>query len=55
MSTYVSILILLFILSIILKSPKFKGFVGEKFVSYRLNKLDKKKYIVMHDITIPSV
>ncbi|TXK85763.1 NERD domain-containing protein [Paenibacillus sp. N3.4] len=56
MSIYVVLGILL-VLSIILKSPTFKkkGFIGEKSVSYQLNKLDKDKYLILHDITIPSV
>ncbi|KRE70880.1 NERD domain-containing protein [Paenibacillus sp. Soil750] len=54
MSIYV-VLGLLLVLSFILKSPKFKGFIGEKSVSYQLNKLDKEKYLVLHDITIPSI
>jgi predicted RNA-binding Zn-ribbon protein involved in translation (DUF1610 family) len=54
MSIYVVLGILL-VLSIVLKSPKFKGFIGEKSVSYQLNKLEKDKYLILHDITIPSI
>ncbi|MGG1555622.1 nuclease-related domain-containing protein [Paenibacillus ferrarius] len=54
MSIYVVLGVLL-VLSFILKSATFKGFIGEKSVSYQLNKLDKDKYLILHDITIPSV
>jgi hypothetical protein len=53
MSIYV-ILALLLVLSFVLKSPIFKGFVGEKSVIYQLNKLDKETYFILNDITIPS-
>jgi hypothetical protein len=53
MSIYV-ILALLLVLSFTLKSPIFKGFVGEKSVIYQLNKLDKEKYFILNNITIPS-
>ncbi|RTE08595.1 NERD domain-containing protein [Paenibacillus whitsoniae] len=55
MYTYLTLLGAMSILTIILKSPKFKGFLGEKFVSYRLNKLDNSKYFILNDITVPSV
>jgi hypothetical protein len=42
------------ILTIISKSPKLKGIIGEKAVAYRLKKLDPQYYKVLHDITIPS-
>jgi hypothetical protein len=49
------LLAILIILTIILKSPLVKGFIGEKSVTYQLNKLDKDKYFILNDITIPSV
>lgn len=42
------------VLIIILKSPIVKGKIGEKSVSYQLNKLDTDKYIILNDITIPT-
>ncbi|MBM7565755.1 NERD domain-containing protein [Paenibacillus sacheonensis] len=46
--------VILLILFIITKSPKLKGIIGEKSVVHKLNKLDKSKYITIHDLTIPS-
>jgi hypothetical protein len=53
MSIYI-IIAMLFALSLVLKSPIFKGFVGEMFVIYQLKKLDKEKYFIINNITIPS-
>ncbi|SDX46994.1 NERD domain-containing protein [Paenibacillus sp. CF384] len=48
------LLLLVLILAIINKSPTIKGIIGEKSVIRKLNKLDKRKYEVIHDLTIPS-
>jgi hypothetical protein len=48
------ILFILVALIIILKSPIIKGYIGEKSVEWQLNKLDKDKYIILNNITIPS-
>lgn len=50
---YVYLLVMIAII-VILSSPKIKGFIGEKSVSYQLNKLDKEKYFVINDIVIPT-
>jgi hypothetical protein len=42
------------ILTIVSRSPKLKGMIGEIAVAYRLKKLDPVKYRVLHDVTIPS-
>ncbi|WP_010500109.1 NERD domain-containing protein [Paenibacillus elgii] len=42
------------VLIIILKSPIVKGKIGERSVSYQLNKLDNEKYIILNNITIPT-
>lgn len=47
-------LLLMVVFIVIMKSPKIKGIIGEKSVSYQLNKLDKEKYFVINDIVIPT-
>ncbi len=46
--------VLFLVLFIISKSPKLKGLIGEKSVTYKLKNLDKSKYIVINNIIIPS-
>lgn len=36
----------------ILRSPKFKGMIGESSVRHKLSKLDPKQYKVLHDLII---
>jgi predicted membrane GTPase involved in stress response len=43
-----------FIMYVISKSSKLKGIIGEKFIEYRLSKLDPQKYKMIHDVLIPS-
>jgi hypothetical protein len=50
---YISLVILI-ALAFIIRSPKIKGIIGEKSVSFQLNKLDKMKYFILNDIVIPS-
>jgi predicted RNA-binding Zn-ribbon protein involved in translation (DUF1610 family) len=50
---YIYLLIMIAII-VILSSPKIKGIIGEKSVSYKLNKLDKEKYFVINDLIIPT-
>lgn len=50
---YVFLAILLVIL-IVLKSPKIKGKIGEQSVVNKLSKLDKNKYIILNDVTVPK-
>ncbi|WP_442601202.1 NERD domain-containing protein [Paenibacillus sp. KN14-4R] len=50
---YVYLLVMVAII-VILSSPKIKGVIGEKSVSYQLNKLDKEKYFILNDLVIPS-
>lgn len=49
-----TILVIVFIMFVISKSPKLKGIIGEKFMEYRLSKLDPQKYKILHDVLIPS-
>ena len=48
------IIIVFIIVAIILKSPKFKGIIGEKSVSSKLKKLDNNKYKVINDLMIKN-
>jgi hypothetical protein len=43
---------LLLILSIIARSPKIKGMIGEVSIRFKLRKLDPQEYSVLHDIMI---
>ncbi|MCC5850221.1 MAG: NERD domain-containing protein [Verrucomicrobia bacterium] len=47
---------LVFLLGLFLKSPVFKGWVGELFVKILLkSQLDKGRYEVLHNVTLPAV
>ncbi|WP_164985350.1 nuclease-related domain-containing protein [Ammoniphilus sp. CFH 90114] len=54
MSLYFTILFSLVIISFILRSPKVKGYIGEKKVQRKLNSLDPNQYITINDIMIPT-
>ncbi|MCA1061396.1 NERD domain-containing protein [Rossellomorea aquimaris] len=50
-----SYLLLLFIVMVILaSSPSFKGKIGERKVKYYLSKLNPDRYVVLHDVLLPS-
>lgn len=42
------------IITLVLKSPKIKGLIGEQSVALRLRKLPPDQYAVLHDVTIPN-
>ncbi len=46
------LLLIIFILGVISRSPKIKGIIGESSVRYKLGKLDPKEYTVLHDVMI---
>lgn len=48
------ILLLMLLLAILASSPTVKGKIGEGKVKYYLGKLDPDRYVVLHDILIPS-
>ncbi|WP_025852921.1 NERD domain-containing protein [Paenibacillus ehimensis] len=48
------VLAIMIVATIILNSPTIKGMIGEKSVTNQLNKLNKEKYIILNDVTIPS-
>ncbi|WP_231884841.1 nuclease-related domain-containing protein [Paenibacillus elgii] len=48
------VLAIMFVVTIVLSSPTIKGMIGEKSVTNQLNKLDKEKYVILNDVTIPS-
>ncbi|WP_134702981.1 NERD domain-containing protein [Ammoniphilus sp. YIM 78166] len=52
MTLYFIILIAFSIFSFILRSPKVKGYIGEKKVQKKLKSLDPNQYISVHDIMI---
>ncbi|MEW9672866.1 NERD domain-containing protein [Ammoniphilus sp. 3BR4] len=53
MSLYLAILLVLIIFSVLLKNPKFKGYLGERAIQRKLRSLGRK-YIVLNDIMIPT-
>ena len=40
------------ILFIVISSPKVKGIIGERFIAYRLSRLDPDKYLVINDLFV---
>lgn len=48
------LLSMMLVILIVLKSPTIKGKIGERSVVNKLGKLDKDRYIVLNDITIPK-
>lgn len=52
-STLMFLFFLLFIIGIFLKSPFFKGIIGEKsLLLFLKTKLDNENYIILEDITL---
>jgi len=50
----IPVIIILYLANWYFKSPKFKGWIGEKLVNFAaLKKLDKQQYKIMHDLYIP--
>ena len=51
----IAIFVALFLLALLLKSPWFKGVMGEKVVSAALRRhLDEAEYVILNDLTLPA-